>query len=296
MLCFVWVLKTCSPKETNRLCNNLCLTLSIKLQYSMLPHFTFSLSNYNLHINFFVFADVFPLRNNSLNQYFGLVFRAFLVHIGLVSDNTFFTDWQSWTSLSISVCGSLSRISAVLVCDSASELRVVGSNQEWWLWRSGWRRCWMWPAGPQYHITRGAVPLGCQLLLPEDPEKQPQQQPPLPVQVPGPLPSLCGWVANLFYVMVFGVYHGIRIRSHSVSWNAPSSYHGITISAPWYFLWGNKWLSSVDQFTCFSVPFLLPKTLLWQFVAILLLVNLWLICMNLINMFLYDLLMHNLML
>ncbi len=152
------------------------------------------------------------------------------------------------------------------------------------------------PTGPQYHITRGAVPLGCQLLLPEDPEKQPQQQPPLPVQVPGPLPSLCGWVANLFYVMVFGVYHGIRIRSHSVSWNAPSSYHGITISAPWYFLWGNKWLSSVDQFTCFSVPFLLPKTLLWQFVAILLLVNLWLICMNLINMFLYDLLMHNLML
>lgn len=48
------------------------------------------------------------------------------------------------------------------------------------------------PAGPQYHVARGAVPLGCQLLLPEDPEKQPQQQPPLPVQIPGPLPSLCG--------------------------------------------------------------------------------------------------------
>lgn len=31
------------------------------------------------------------------------------------------------------------------------------------------------PAGPQYHVAGGAVPLGCQLLLPEDPEEQPQQ-------------------------------------------------------------------------------------------------------------------------
>ncbi len=72
-----------------------------------------------------------------------------------------------------------------------------------------------------------------------------------------------------------------------------------SLSAPWYFLWGNKWLSSVDQFTYFSVRFLLPKTLLLQFVVILhfgeFVAN-EATMMNLINMFLYDLLTHNWML
>lgn len=47
------------------------------------------------------------------------------------------------------------------------------------------------PAGSQHHAAGGAVPLGCKLFLPEDPEEQYEQQPSLSVQVPSSLPTLC---------------------------------------------------------------------------------------------------------
>lgn len=50
------------------------------------------------------------------------------------------------------------------------------------------------PPGAQHHAVGGAVPLGCQLIFSEDPEEQPKQQPPLPIQVPGSVPALCGYV------------------------------------------------------------------------------------------------------
>lgn len=42
------------------------------------------------------------------------------------------------------------------------------------------------PKGPKHHAVGCLVQMGCQLILPADPKKQPAQQPSLPVQVLGP--------------------------------------------------------------------------------------------------------------
>lgn len=57
-------------------------------------------------------------------------------------------------------------------------------------------------ASSQHHATGRPVPLGCQLLLPEDPTLQPFQQPPVPVQVPGTLPPLRRLVLFLIHTDV----------------------------------------------------------------------------------------------
>lgn len=90
-LFLMWIVIAGSPKETNRLCNNLCLTLSILYLVCLIIA-------YNL-VLFFCYIWLIHWINN-----FGLVFRASLVLRAFLETENTFCYWLTVMNVSFSVC------------------------------------------------------------------------------------------------------------------------------------------------------------------------------------------------